>query len=150
MSQFGKQAYLAFEKQFEEKRKGLNNEIQKYILMLKNINELSDLQVNALSMRQRLLEDSHYLMIMHNAFMGKQREIKNSLFAEINNNLQTRARNLTEKNIMIEGNERYIDIKSIIDLFDNQISFYTDSIKTVDHILYGIKSRMSLEELLGI
>ena len=150
MSQFGKQAYQAFNAQFEEKRKKLNEEIQGYILMIKNINQLSDLQVNALSMRQRLLEDSHYLMIMHNAFTGKQREIKNSLFAEINNNLQTRARNLTEKNIMIEGNERYIDIKAIIDLFNNQISFYTDSIKTVDHILYGIKSRMALEELLGI
>lgn len=150
MSQFGKQAFQAFSKQFEEKRKALNEEIQSYIRMIRNINQLSDLQVNALSMRQRLLEDSHYLMIMHNAFIGKQREIKNSLFAEINNNLQTRTRNLTEKNIMVEGNERYIDIKAIIDLFNNQISFYTDSIKTIDHILYGIKSRMSLEELMGI
>ncbi len=150
MADYGQEVYKTFEAKFEKERLIVYNDIQKYILMIKNINQLSDLQVLALSMRQRLLEDSHYLMIMHNSFTGKQREIRNVLFTEINNNLQMRTRNLTEKNIMVEGNIRHINIKSIIDLFNEQISYYTDSIKTVDHILYGIKSRMSLEELMGI
>jgi len=150
MADYGQEVYKTFETKFEKERKIVYDDIQKYILMMKNINQLSDLQVLSLSMRQRLLDDSHYLMIMHNSFSGKQREIRNALFTEINNNLQMRTRNLTEKNIMVEGHVRHINIKAIIDLFNEQISYYTDSIKTVDHILYGIKSRMSLEELMGI
>jgi len=142
--------YKNIEAKFEKERLVIFNDIQKYILMLKNINQLSELQVLSLSIRQRLLEEGHSLMIMHNSFINKQSEIKRILFDEINNNMQMRTRNLTEKNIMVEGNSRYINTKTIINLFTEQINYYTDSIKTVDHILYGIKSRMSLEELMGI
>ena len=142
--------YNAFQLQFEKTRQERNTEIYTYILKLRTVGELSELMVLALSMRQRLLEDSHYLMIMSNDLQNKLREIKNSLFNDINNNLQTRIRNLSEKNIMVEGNQRYINVKSLMDLFEIQISFFTDSIKTVDNILFGIKNRMELDKLLGI
>lgn len=142
--------YNAFQLQFEKTRQERNTEIYAYILKLRTVGELSELMVLALSMRQRLLEDSHYLMIMSNDLQNKLREIKNSLFNDINNNLQTRIRNLSEKNIMVEGNQRYINVKSLMDLFEIQISFFTDSIKTVDNILFGIKNRMELDKLLGI
>jgi hypothetical protein len=35
-----------------------------------------------------------------------------------------------------------------MDLVDGQISFLNETMKTVDHMLYGVKSRISLEEYL--
>ncbi len=150
MSNYGEDLYNSFSEKLEKTRKIIDDDIRSYILMLRDVNKLIELQVLALSMRQRLLEDSHDLIIAHNSFLGKRGEIKNELFSEINNNLQMRVRNLTEKNIIIEGNRRYIDIKSLIDLFSTHISYYTDSIKTIDNMLFAIKNRMLLEELMGI
>ena len=148
--EFSEKLYTAFHKQFEETRKERNNDIYEYIKKLYNISELVELQVLALSIRQRLLEDSHYLLSMLNNLQSKLREVKNNLFEEINNNLNYRIRNLSEKNIMVEGNARYINVKTLITLFENQIDFFTDSIKTIDNILYSIKNRMELDKLLGI
>jgi len=150
MEDFSQEVYDQFNTKFEKNRKDLSTEIKTLIIMMRDINKLSELTVLSLSMRQRLLEDSHTLMIMHNQLINKKVVIKHDLFEQINNNMQFRTRNLTEKNIMVEGNIRHINVKKIDDLFNEQISFYTNSIKTVDHILYAIKNRMALEDLLGI
>ena len=42
------------------------------------------------------------------------------------------------------------DTKESLDLIENQISFFTDTIKTVDNILFGIKTRVEIEKTLGI
>jgi hypothetical protein len=47
---------------------------------------------------------------------------------------------------LIEGD--LTELKERIDIVDNQISFINETIKTVDHFLYGIKSRIALEEYL--
>jgi hypothetical protein len=51
-----------------------------------------------------------------------------------------------EKTSLIEGD--LSDLKKKIDIVDNHVSFVNETIKTVDHMLYGIKSRISLEEFM--
>ena len=49
-----------------------------------------------------------------------------------------------EKTPLIESD--LTEIKSRIEMVDNQMVFINETIKTVDHMLYGVKFRISLEE----
>jgi hypothetical protein len=51
-----------------------------------------------------------------------------------------------EKTALIDGD--LSEIKRKIDVVDNQMSFLNETVKTVDHFLYGVKSRISLEEFM--
>lgn len=51
-----------------------------------------------------------------------------------------------EKTPLIEGD--LAELKERMDLVDGQISFFNETMKTVDHMLYGVKSRIALEEYL--
>jgi hypothetical protein len=53
-----------------------------------------------------------------------------------------------EKNVVIDG--KTSDIKELMEIFENQINFYSESIKTVDGVLFGIKSRVEIEKILGM
>ena len=53
-----------------------------------------------------------------------------------------------EKNVLIEG--KTANIKEVVDTIENQISFFVDSIKTIDNVLFGIKTRVEIEKTLGL
>jgi hypothetical protein len=49
---------------------------------------------------------------------------------------------------VIEG--RTSNTKESLELFENQVSFYNESIKTIDNIIFGIKTRLDIEKTLGL
>jgi hypothetical protein len=51
-----------------------------------------------------------------------------------------------EKTPLIEGD--LTELKERIDVVDIQVSFINETIKSVDHMLYGIRQRILLEEYL--
>jgi hypothetical protein len=50
--------------------------------------------------------------------------------------------------VIIEG--KTAATKEMMDLIENQINFFNESIKTVDNVLFGLKTRVEIEKTLGL
>lgn len=134
-------------KGYNKKRKDISLEIRNNIELMHNMKNLKEVQVMMLSMRQRLLEDSHVLMENLLAVKKKYRSERAKQMENISNNIQTRYQ-YTEKTVLIDGQTS--NIKEVSDAIENQISFFVDSIKTIDSVLYGIKTRVEIDKTLGM
>jgi hypothetical protein len=100
-----------------------------------------------LSLRQRLLEDNHTLLEHVTLLRKKYRDERSIEMENISRNLQIRYQ-ANEKNVVIEG--RTSNTKESLEIFENQISFFNESIKTIDNIIFGIKTRLDIEKTLGL
>lgn len=134
-------------KKFESRRSEVSKDIYENIEKLSNLKTLKDAQVNMLSLRQRLLEDSHTLLEHITVLRKKHREEKAATMEEISKNLQLRYQS-NEKNIVIDG--KTSTTKEYLEIFENQVAFFNDSIKTIDNIIFGIKTRLDIEKTLGL
>jgi hypothetical protein len=132
---------------FKSERSTVSIEVKTTVEKMSSYSGLKEVQVESLSMRQRLLETMHALL-EHQSIMRKKFRSERSKQMEdlsINNNHRYQ---YNEKAVIIEG--MTTATKETLDLIDNQISFYVETIKTVDNILYGIKTRVEIEKTLGI
>ena len=132
---------------FRTKRSEISRDIQNGIEMMTNFKTIKDCQVLMLSLRQRLLEESHILLEHVSAITRKLRSEKGKHLETLSNDLQHRYQ-YNEKNVIIEG--KTANIKETLDNLENQLAFFSDSIKTVDNILYGVKTRVEIEKTLGL
>tara|TARA_B100000287_G_C20647186_1_gene785520 strand:- start:991 stop:1419 length:429 start_codon:yes stop_codon:yes gene_type:complete len=132
---------------FKKKREEISLEIQNCVETMGNFKNLKEVQILMLSLRQRLLEDSHTLLEHSSILRKKYRSERSRHMEQISTNLQQRYQ-YNEKNVIIDG--KTAETKESLDLIENQISFFTDTIKTVDNILFGIKTRVEIEKTLGI
>jgi hypothetical protein len=132
---------------FKARRSEISSDIQKNIEHLSNLKTLKTAQVNMLSLRQGLLEDSHTLLEHITALRKKLREEKSQVMEELSKNLQLRYQ-ANEKNLVIDGKTSVT--KEYLEIFENQVTFFNDSIKTIDNIIFGIKTRLDIEKTLGL
>lgn len=132
---------------FKKKREEISLEILNCVETMGNFKNLKEVQILMLSLRQRLLEDSHTLLEHSSILRKKYRSERSRHMEQISTNLQQRYQ-YNEKNVIIDG--KTAETKESLDLIENQISFFTDTIKTVDNILFGIKTRVEIEKTLGI
>lgn len=134
-------------KKFSESRATTSSEIYENIEKLSNLKTLKEAQVNMLSLRQRLLEDNHTLLENITTLRKKFREERSTEMENLSKNLQIRYQS-NEKTVVIEG--KTSSTKESLELFENQVSFYSESIKTIDSIIFGIKTRIDIEKTLGL
>jgi len=132
---------------FQEKRSEISKEIQENISYLSDLKSLKKAQVNMLSLRQRLLEDNHTLLEHLTILRKKYREDRANEMENLSRNIQIRYQS-NEKTVVIEG--KTSSIKESLEIFENQVSFFNDSIKTIDNIIFGIKTRLDIEKTLGL
>lgn len=132
---------------FKTKREEVSKEILQSIEKMASFKGLKEVQVSMLSMRQRLLEDNHTLLEHLTVLRKKYRSERSTQMEDISTNLQTRYQ-YNEKTVIIDGKTTVT--KEAIDIIENQIAFFNDSIKTVDNVLFGIKTRVEIEKVLGI
>jgi hypothetical protein len=132
---------------FADRRGEVSREIYSNIERLSNLKTLKEAQVNMLSLRQRLLEDNHTLLEHITILRKKLREEKSGEMENLSRNLQIRYQ-ANEKNVVIDG--RTANTKEYLDIFENQSAFFTDSIKTIDNVIFGIKTRLDIEKTLGL
>jgi hypothetical protein len=131
-----------FEEQFSGERSEWTERIRELSVRMRNIREMAEVQVELYSDRQRLLEYAYKLgqiLTKLNAKFRSDRRAKMVYYSEEHN---TRY-GANEKTALIDGD--LSDIKRKIDVVDNHMSFMNETVKTVDHFLYGIKSRIQLE-----
>ena len=138
---------LKIAKKFQDRRSDVSKEIYENIEKLSNLKTLKEAQVNMLSLRQRLLEDNHTLLEHVTLLRKKYRDERSVEMENISRNLQIRYQ-ANEKNIVIEG--RTSSTKESLEIIENQISFFNESIKTIDNIIFGIKTRLDIEKTLGL
>jgi hypothetical protein len=132
-----------------KQRQEYNKDILDNILKLKSIKSLNELHINCLTLRQRLLEDSHILLDKLVNLRKDYKQNKGDAYNYINNNVQIKLKSQEEKSAIVEGRLNVNETKSKMEIMDNQILFYNESIKTMDQILYGLKTRIDVEKLLG-
>ena len=138
---------LKIAKKFQDRRSEVSKEIYENIEKLSNLKTLKEAQVNMLSLRQRLLEDNHSLLEHVTLLRKKYRDERSIEMENISRNLQIRYQ-ANEKNIVIEG--RTSSTKESLEIIENQIAFFNESIKTIDNIIFGIKTRLDIEQTLGL
>ena len=134
-------------KKFEARRKEASNEIYQNIEKLSNIKTLKDAQVNMLSLRQRLLEDNHNLVEHLIVLRKRYRNERSTEMENLSKNLQIRYQS-NEKNVVIDG--RTASTKESLEVFENQVEFFNESIKTIDNIIFGIKTCLDIEKTIGL
>lgn len=134
-----------FEDTFNRERTEWTERIRELSIRMKNIREIAEVQVDLYSDRQKLLEYAYKLgqiVSKQNAKFRSDKRTKMVYYSEEHNVRY----GSNEKTSLIEGD--LSDLKKKIDIVDNHVSFVNETIKTVDHMLYGIKSRISLEEFM--
>ena len=134
-----------FEDTFTRERTEWTERIRELSIRMKNIREIAEVQVDLYSDRQKLLEYAYKLgqiVSKQNAKFRSDKRTKMIYYSEEHNVRY----GSNEKTSLIEGD--LSDLKKKIDIVDNHVSFVNETIKTVDHMLYGIKSRISLEEFM--
>lgn len=134
--------YLKFEKSRIEWSEIVKNLTDK----LKNIKTLELLMIDVYSERQRAVDYYHYL----NSLVIKITKAYRKLYAErydfYTNKSQIRYPNETVKN-----NKIYTDLSKEIenkDVLENHVKYISETIKTIDGIIYAINSRIKIEELM--
>jgi hypothetical protein len=134
-----------YNKIFEEERFEWKEKIQIIAIDIKDIKTVAKAQVELFSNRQMLLEYSYKLAAIISKLGSKyrtERSNKLRLYSE-KNDIRYGS---TEKNVLIEGDLAAINEK--IELVEGHRKFIDQTIQTVDHMLYGIRQRIQLEEYL--
>lgn len=134
-----------YTKLFEKERSEWREKIQVISLGLKNIKTVAEAQIDLFSNRQILLEYSFKLAQIVSKLTAKERQARASKLKDYSQNSDVRYGS-NETKVLIEGDVS--EIVSKIEMVEGHRKFIDQTIQTVDHMLYGIKSRIALEEYL--
>jgi hypothetical protein len=134
-----------FAREFRLEREEWTEKIRIISVRMKNIKELAEVQVELYSSRQILLEMYSKLGQVMVKLNSKYRKDKAERLRYYSESVQVKY-GANEKTPLIEGD--LSELKERMDLVDGQISFFNETMKTVDHMLYGIRHRIMLEEYL--
>jgi hypothetical protein len=139
------EAQSEFESRFAPERTEWTERVRELSIRMKNIREIGEVQVELYSDRQKILEYSYKLGQILTKLNSNYRTEKRAKMVYYSEEHNTRY-GANEKTSLIDGD--LAEIKRKIDLVDNHMSFMNETTKTIDHMLYGIKSRISLEEFM--
>ena len=130
---------------FERERAEWKEKIQVISLHIKNIKTVAEAQVDLFSTRQTLLEYSYKLAQIISKLSTKERKEKAKKLKEYTESKDIRYGS-NEKTALIEGD--LSDLRERMELVEGHRKYIEQTIQTVDHMLYGIKSRIALEDYL--
>lgn len=134
-----------YAKLFDNERSEWKEKIQVISLSLKSIKTVAEAQVELFSNRQILLEYSFKLAQVVSKLNSKEKQERAKKLKEYSENSNIRYGS-NETKLLIEGDVAEISEK--IELVEGHRKFIDQTIQTVDHMLYGIKSRIALEDYL--
>jgi len=134
-----------FNKIFETERSEWREKVQVLALEMKDIRTLAKAQVDLFSQRQVLLEYSYKLASIVSKLNSKYRTEKSRKLKEYSERSDIRY-GANEKTVLIEGDISEITEK--IELVEGHRKFIDQTVQTLDHMLYGIRQRIALEDYL--
>ena len=130
---------------FERERAEWSEKIQVVSLHLKDIKTVAKAQVDLYSYRQNLLEYSFKLAGIISKLNSRYRSEKSRKLREYSENTDVRY-GANEKTVLIEGDLTTITEK--VEIVEGHRKFLDQTVQTVDHMLYGVRQRIALEEYL--
>lgn len=106
-----------------------------------------DLSAEATSFRQLLNDEKtqYYFMIYKD--LPKMKQIRKNRFEFYATKYPSKT-NASEKVKLIESDIAYIEAK--MDFLQNHINYLTESMKTVDHVIYSVKNKIELFNATGM
>ncbi len=134
-----------FVKLFERERAEWKEKIQIISLHIKDIRTVAEAQVDLFSTRQTLLEYSYKLAQIISKLSTKERQMRAKKLKEYSEGKDVRYGS-NEKTTLIEG-----DLAELIEkmqLVEGHRKYIDQTVQTVDHMLYGIRQRIALEDYL--
>lgn len=134
-----------FSKLFEKERAEWKEKIQVISLHIKNIKTVAEAQVDLFSNRQTLLEYSYKLAQVVSKLGTKERQMRAKKLKEYTESKDIRYGS-NEKTTLIEGD--LAELKEKMELVEGHRKYIDQTIQTVDHMLYGIRQRIALEDYL--
>jgi hypothetical protein len=134
-----------FAKLFERERQDWKNKIQVISLGIKNIRTVAEAQVDLFSTRQTLLEYSYKLAQIISKLSTKERQMRAKKLKEYSEGKDIRYGS-NEKTTLIEGDLSELTEK--MELVEGHRKYIDQTVQTVDHMLYGIRQRIALEDYL--
>jgi hypothetical protein len=134
-----------YAKLFENERAEWREKIQIISLNLKSIQTVAEAQIELFSTRQILLEYSYKLASIISKLGTKERQERAKKLREYQESKDVRY-GVNETKTMVEADLAEITLK--IELVEGHRKFLDQTVQTVDHMLYGIRQRIALEEYL--
>jgi hypothetical protein len=134
-----------FGKMFERERAEWKEKIQVISLHIKNIKTVAEAQVDLFSTRQTLLEYSYKLAQIISKLSTKERQMRAKKLKEYTEGKDIRYGS-NEKTTLIEGD--LAELSEKMQLVENHRKYIDQTVQTVDHMLYGIRQRIALEDYL--
>jgi hypothetical protein len=138
--------YQEFSDKFKQQRENITKSILEYIARTADLKEYISCEIFFHSKRQELVESIHDYMGLVAIFNNEITIRKSTALVDIvensSNNFNYKSKE--EKLILIDGSTMYV--QKFIDLFNNQISFLNESKKTIEGIIYNLKSKLELSK----
>jgi hypothetical protein len=134
-----------FVKLFEEERADWREKIQGISLSLKNIHTVAEAQIDLFTTRQILIEYGFKLATIVTKLSSKERQERARKMKDYQENKDVRYGS-NDLKTMIEGEVAEINQK--IELVEGHRKYIDQTVQTVDHMLYGIRQRIALEDYL--
>lgn len=133
------------ENRFSNERTSWRKTITEIGKSLKDMNSIATAQVNLYSQRQILTEYQYDLGQLITKLAAKNRKMKAQKLKHHTENADFKY-GTNEKNILIDGDLTELTQKT--ELVENHRKYIDETLKTIDHQLYGIKTRIELEKYL--
>jgi len=111
------------------------------------LKESIDLSAEATSYRQFLIDNRTNFYFKMYKDMPKLKQMKKKHFEFYSTKYPIKI-NSTEKTKLIESDVAYHEAK--FDYYQNHINFLTESIKTIDHVIYSVKNKIDLYNATGL
>ena len=140
-----KNTYGDFEKMFDGERREWKEKISDLSFKMRDIRSVGEAQLELFSSRQQILEYNFKLGQVLNKLNTRYRKDKADRLKFYSSSVQIKY-GANEKTPLIESD--LTELLSKIDLVDNHMSYLNETIKTIDHMLYGIRQRIQLEEFM--
>jgi len=134
-----------FGKMFERERAEWKEKIQIISLHIKDIRTVAEAQVDLFSTRQTLLEYSYKLAQIISKLSTKERQMRAKKLKEYSEGKDVRYGS-NEKTTLIEGD--LAELSEKMQMVEGHRKYIDQTIQTVDHMLYGIRQRIALEDYL--
>ena len=134
-----------FAKLFESERAQWKEKIQVISLHIKDIKTVAQAQVDLFTTRQTLLDYSYKLAQVVSKLSTKERQMRAKKLKEYSEGKDIRYGS-NEKTTLIEGD--IAELTEKMELVEGHRKYIDQTIQTVDHMLYGIRQRIALEDYL--
>jgi hypothetical protein len=136
----------SFADEFEVERKMWKDKVIDMANRVNKLNEIAGLQVDLYSSRQIIIERIAKLYKYLSAYTALYKSNKKDLFIKYTVDSDIKL-GQGEKIIMVDGDLSGLQEK--INLIEQHIDYYKETVKNLDSMLYGVRNKLQIEQFLS-